>query len=154
LWVEVKKETGRWKDRWKIRDLVADERCSRAVLNFLSSTDVGRRVPAEGEDAVSEVSEAEQWEWLEEQEAGGRGAGRWWGITTVPSHSRLHGIGGRGLKGGGRGCILSFVIPVVIPLVRSKFSWKAWAEGKGCLQRAATALTADRNRTVHNLAMI
>ena len=57
-------------------------------------------------------------------------------------------------KGGGRGCILSFVIPVVIPLVRSKFSWKAWAEGKGCLQRAATALTADRNRTVHNLAMI
>jgi len=28
LWVEVKKETRRWKDRWKIRDLLADERCS------------------------------------------------------------------------------------------------------------------------------
>jgi len=25
--VEVKKETRRWKDRWKIRDLLADKRC-------------------------------------------------------------------------------------------------------------------------------
>jgi len=41
LWVEVKKETGRWKDRWKVRDLLADGRCSRAALDFLSSTDVG-----------------------------------------------------------------------------------------------------------------
>ena len=55
----MKKETGRWKDRWKIRDPLADGRCSRAVLDFLSSTDVGRRVPAEGGDAVSDVSEAE-----------------------------------------------------------------------------------------------
>jgi len=30
-----------------------DVRCSRAVLDFLSSTDVGRRVPALEEDAVS-----------------------------------------------------------------------------------------------------
>ena len=52
LWAEVKKETERWKARWKIRDLLADERCSRAVLDFLSTTDVGRRVPAEEEDAV------------------------------------------------------------------------------------------------------
>jgi len=56
LWAEVQKETGRWKDRWKIRDLLADERCSRAVLDFLTSTDVGRRVPAEEGDTVSEVS--------------------------------------------------------------------------------------------------
>jgi len=55
----VRKETGRWKDRWKIWDLLVDERCSRAVLDFLSSTDVGRRVPAEEEDAVSAVSELE-----------------------------------------------------------------------------------------------
>ena len=67
LWAEVKKETGRWKDRWKIRDLLADGRCSRVVLDFLSSTDVGRRVPAEEEDAVSAVSELEVREWLEEQ---------------------------------------------------------------------------------------
>ena len=57
LWEEVKKETGRWMDRWKIRDPLADERCSRAVLDFLFSTDVGRRVPAE-DDAAIEVLEA------------------------------------------------------------------------------------------------
>ena len=71
LWVEVKKETGRWKDRWKVRDLLADGRCSRAVLGFLSSTDVGRRVPeVEQNDAVSVVSQLEVQEWLEEQGAG------------------------------------------------------------------------------------
>jgi ribonuclease HI len=32
LWAEVRKETGRWKSRWKVRDLLADERRSRAVL--------------------------------------------------------------------------------------------------------------------------
>ena len=63
-------DTGRWKNRWKIRDLLAYERCSRVVLDFLSSTDVGRRVPAEEEDALSAVSELEEWEWLEEQRAG------------------------------------------------------------------------------------
>jgi hypothetical protein len=46
LWAEVRKETGRGKSRWKVRDLLADERCSRAVLDFLSTTDVGRLVPA------------------------------------------------------------------------------------------------------------
>ena len=67
LWAEVRKETGRWKDRWKIRDLLAGGRRSQAVLDFLSHTDVGRRVPAGEEDAVSEVSEAELREWLEER---------------------------------------------------------------------------------------
>ena len=66
----MKKETGRWKDRWKIRGLLADGRCSQAVLDLLSSTAVGRRVPAEEEDAVSAVSELEVREWLEEQGAG------------------------------------------------------------------------------------
>ena len=70
LWAEVKKETGRWKDRWKVKDLLADGRCSRAVLDFLAATDVGRRVPVEEEDAVSAVSELEEREWLEEQGAG------------------------------------------------------------------------------------
>jgi len=51
-------ETGKLRGRWKIRDLLADGRCSQAVLDFLSATDMGRRVPAE-EDTVSEVSEAE-----------------------------------------------------------------------------------------------
>jgi len=62
---------GRWKNRWKVRDLLADGRCSRAMLDFLSSTDVGTRVPVEAEDgAVSAVSELEVREWLEEQGAG------------------------------------------------------------------------------------
>jgi len=76
LWAEVKKETGRWKDRWKVRDLLADGRCRRAVLDFLSSTDVGRRVPVEAEDdTVSAVSELELREWMEEQGAGAEEAG-------------------------------------------------------------------------------
>jgi len=54
LWAEVLKETRRGKSRWKIRDLLADGRRTQAVLDFLSATDVGRRVPAE-EDTVSEV---------------------------------------------------------------------------------------------------
>ena len=66
LWAEVKKETGKWKDRWKVRDLLADGRCSRAVLDFLATTDVGKRVPGEEDDAVSAVSELEVQEWLEE----------------------------------------------------------------------------------------
>jgi len=69
LWAEVRKETAKGKDRWKIRDLLADERCGQAALDFLSTTDVGRRVLAE-EDAVSEVSEAELLEFLGELGAG------------------------------------------------------------------------------------
>jgi len=42
LWAEVQKVTGRWRSRWKIRDLLADRRCSQAVLDFLTSTDVGK----------------------------------------------------------------------------------------------------------------
>jgi ribonuclease HI len=67
LWAEVRRETGRWKSRWKVRDLLADERCSRAVLDFLATTDVGRRVPAPAEeDAESETSE---WELRERRES-------------------------------------------------------------------------------------
>ena len=47
-------------------NLLADGRCGRAVLDFLTSTDVGRLVPPEEEtDAVGEVSEAEIREWEE-----------------------------------------------------------------------------------------
>jgi hypothetical protein len=65
----VKKETGRWKSRWKIRDLLADRRCVQAVLAFHSSTDVGRLVPPlEVEDAGSEESERELRERQEREE--------------------------------------------------------------------------------------
>jgi len=42
--------TGRWKSRWRIQDLLADKRCEKAVLDFLTATDVGRRVPPVEED--------------------------------------------------------------------------------------------------------
>ena len=70
----VRKESGKGKDQWKIRDLLADERCGQVVLDFLSTMDVGRRVPAE-EDVVSEVSEAELREFLGELVAGSRTRG-------------------------------------------------------------------------------
>jgi hypothetical protein len=43
-----------------VRDLQADKRCSRAALDFVATTDVGRLVPAPfEEDARSEASERE-----------------------------------------------------------------------------------------------
>jgi len=72
LRAEVQKETGRWKSRWKIRDLLADGRCGQAVLDLPSSTDMGRLVPPlEESDVGSEVSEwelQERWEREEERE--------------------------------------------------------------------------------------
>ena len=67
LWEEVYKETGRGRWRWKAHELLADQRCSQAVLDFLSSTDVGKTVPpaAEEDDAGSEASE---WELRERRE--------------------------------------------------------------------------------------
>jgi hypothetical protein len=41
MWPEVRKGTGRGKDRFRIRDHFADERCSQALLHFLSTADVG-----------------------------------------------------------------------------------------------------------------
>jgi len=61
---------GKW--RWRAHELFADQRCSQALLDFLTATDVGRIVPpAEEEaDAGSEVSEwelRERWEREEER---------------------------------------------------------------------------------------
>jgi hypothetical protein len=44
LWAEVRRDTGRGRNRFRIRDLFADERCTRAILNFLRATRVGRGV--------------------------------------------------------------------------------------------------------------
>jgi hypothetical protein len=60
LWAEVRKETKRWNSRWKVRDLLADERCSRAVRDFLATTDVGRLGPAPAEEDAQRV--ASEWE--------------------------------------------------------------------------------------------
>jgi len=75
LWAEVREGSGRGKSQCKIRDLLADGRCSQAVLDFLSTTDVGRLVLAE-EDAGSEVSEWER----RESRSGKRRGGRSWAL--------------------------------------------------------------------------
>ena len=66
LWEEVWKETERGKNRFPIRDLLADNRCSRVVLDFLSTTDVGRLAPAPVEEDAQ--SEALEWELRERRE--------------------------------------------------------------------------------------
>jgi len=53
----------RGRDRTSIAELLADERCSQAVLDFLATTKVGRTsgppVADEEEDTASEASEWE-----------------------------------------------------------------------------------------------
>jgi len=68
MWETVKKETGRWKSRWKIRDLFADPRCSQAILDFLASTQVGRRAPEPAEEEDDARSETSEWELREREE--------------------------------------------------------------------------------------
>jgi len=68
LWAEVRKEIGRWKNWWRIRDLFTDRRCSRTVLDFLTSTDLGKIVLAVEEDAGNEASEWELRERMEREE--------------------------------------------------------------------------------------
>jgi len=68
LWKEVWKETGKGRRWWKAHELFADRRCSRAVLDFLASTEVGKTVPAVEEDTGSEASEWELQERAEREE--------------------------------------------------------------------------------------
>jgi len=71
----------RGRDRTSTAELLADERCSQAVLEFLATTDVGRTsgppVADEDEDAACEASEWEArehaeraWERREEERLG------------------------------------------------------------------------------------
>ena len=70
LWTTVLKETSklpgptRGRGRTNIAELLADERCSQAVLELLANTDVGRMpgppVAGEGDDEASEASEWEE----------------------------------------------------------------------------------------------
>jgi hypothetical protein len=54
LWAEVRRATGRGKNRFKIRDLFADERCTRPILDFLRTTEVGRRTGPRDEERAGE----------------------------------------------------------------------------------------------------
>jgi len=67
LWARVKEATKRAKRKWRVGDLLADERCSPAVLDFLPSTHVGRAAPpVEGKwhsgDEEEEAVEAGGWD--------------------------------------------------------------------------------------------
>jgi hypothetical protein len=60
----VWKETGRGKDRFKIRDLFANEQCTRSILDILHTTEGGgktkakvAREQAQSEDMVQEREE-------------------------------------------------------------------------------------------------
>ena len=83
----------RGRDRTSIAELLADERCSQAVLQFFATTDLGRTsgppTTEDGEDAASEVSEWEardQRSWLGRGERGRRGWGRSRAIFTFFTH--------------------------------------------------------------------
>ena len=56
----VKEATKKGKQKWRVGDLLADERCSPAVLNFLRSTHVSRTAPPveENWDSEGEAEEA------------------------------------------------------------------------------------------------
>jgi len=94
-WAEVREESGRAKSWFEIRDLLADGRCSQVVLDFLSTTDMGRLVPA-GENPESEVSE--------ERRVRRRIRVPWsrvpGGTTTVLARILLHGTCRRGVWDG------------------------------------------------------
>jgi len=55
LWTEVREATGRGKNRFTIRDPLADKRCTHSVMGFLRTTRGGPRVappkPGEGRTA-------------------------------------------------------------------------------------------------------
>jgi len=48
------------KRKWRVGDLLADERCCPAVLDFLRTTCVGRAAPPVEENWVSDEEEEEQ----------------------------------------------------------------------------------------------
>jgi len=62
---ETRKLSGTTRERRKtsIAELLADQRCCQAVLDFLETTDVGRTSgPPVAEEADEEASEASKWE--------------------------------------------------------------------------------------------
>ena len=68
LWAEVRRDIRRGKDQFKIRDLFVDERCSQAVLDFLSTRVPG---PAEEPPRVRRRSRSSGNEARRGEEAGG-----------------------------------------------------------------------------------
>jgi len=69
--IRVKEAMKRGKQKWRVGDLLVDERCSPAMLDFLRSTYVGRAAPPVEEKWDSEeevVAAAEVMDEVEEPE--------------------------------------------------------------------------------------
>jgi len=67
VWERATEATKKEKQMWRVGDLLADERCSPAVLDFLRSTHIGRTAPpveenwdSEEEAEVEEMSDGEE----------------------------------------------------------------------------------------------
>src|SRR5258706_15069989 len=59
MWARAKEETKKGRQKWRVGDLLAEDRCSPAVLDFLRSTHVGRTAPPAEENWDSEGSEGD-----------------------------------------------------------------------------------------------
>ena len=141
------KETGRGKYRFEIRDLVADVRCSQAVLDFLSAADVGRRIPAPAEeDAQSEALECgrrerQDREDAEEVCAGGEEQPLF--LSRLPWRRRRREPGGRLLL------FFSFAFPLPFSFVNSLVRSIAFGAVLGEGGRSKVEVrTVARNRIV------
>jgi hypothetical protein len=142
----VRNGTGREKDRFKIRDLLADARCSQSVLDFLSTTDVGRRVPAPPEDGAQ--GEASEWGLRErrEREEERRQEAEMLGTEDeerplfLPTPSFMASAEEEGGAGG------VFPLSLLCSFLGAlSSSWdRPGRRAKGSVQRAAIARTADR----------
>ena len=44
----MRREKGKRKNRFKVQDPLADERCTRSIMDFLRTTEVGRRLGPRG----------------------------------------------------------------------------------------------------------
>jgi hypothetical protein len=136
-------------------DHLADERCTRAVLDFLATTDVGRLVPAPAKDDAQ--SEASGWEFRERREieeesrveaeeldAGDEEQPL---FLPAPSFMRLQKWGRRGaafICSSALSIVFSFLLfPLLFLWCAAIFLGQAWVEGKG--ERAVRRRTADGN---------
>jgi len=165
LWAEVFRETGRWKSRWKVRDLPVDGRCSGAVL--VTSSLLRRWKDGFRSRTMREAS-------ARSGSYGSAGGGKWRGRLRRRSWvPRGNWVLGRSFRCSypcppswhpqtrtrGGACFRLSASPAfflffplsfglfffVVSLVRTSSSWdRPGRRTKWGLQRAATARTADR----------
>jgi len=156
----AREEAGRGENWFTIPVLLADDRWSHAVLDFLSTTDVGGRVPAPAEEhAQSEASEWEHRERREKEEEGRReveelGAEEEERPLLPPKRPPSWPVRKRSRESGAAFRFLYFAISFVISLVRS-LSWdRPGRRANQSLQRAAFARAAAGNGHRAYTAMI